>query len=229
MRFHTSLPFVLALSFAIGRVPADSSVDVDHLILAINRLDRGIEEFTRRTGVVPQRGGQHPGRGTENALVSLGGGHYLELLAPIASAPDSGSAIPFLQLTPAGWALHTSGIADLVARLRTAGFRVGDPTPGSRQRPDGRLLQWQTAGVTGAGFELAPFLIQWDSGSPHPSTTSPTGCSLERLELSEPQPAKLRRFFEVVGYPAPVQTGSRAMRLILLCPKGRVVFASPPG
>jgi hypothetical protein len=202
------------------------SVDVDHVILAINRLDRGIEEFTRLSGVVPQRGGQHPGRGTENALVSLGDGTYLEILAPIT--PDSSSeASRLTRLTPAGWALHSSDLGATVAQLRKASVEVVGPMAGSRRRPDGSLLQWQTATVTGAGLELAPFFIAWSASSPHPSTTSPTGCRLVSLELLEPEPSRLEAFFAAVGYHATIRKQDPSgMRLTLDCAKGRVSFVA---
>lgn len=224
------LPVLILASVAPPRshTPAAPGLDVDHIILAINHLDRGIEEFTRLTGVVPERGGQHPGRGTENALVSLGAGHYLEILAPMTPPSDSRSrADGFTRLTPAGWALHTSSLAAIIARLRTAAITVSGPIPGSRRRPDGTLLQWQTASVTGNGLELAPFFIEWRADSAHPSTTSPRGCRLEGLELLEPQPAHLEQFFAAIAYQATIRTQhQRGMRLTLDCPKGRVSFAS---
>jgi hypothetical protein len=207
-----------------SRQPGAPRVAVDHLILSIDRLDRGIEEFTRLTGVAPQRGGQHPGRGTENALVSLGDGHYLEILAPI-SLDSTGEAARFTRLTPAGWALHSSDLAATVAQLRKASIAVVGPTAGSRRKPDGTLLQWQTANAMGTGLELAPFFIAWDAGSTHPSSSSPSGCRLVSLELLEPESLQLEQFFAAVGYQATIRKqGPRGMRLTLDCPKGRVAF-----
>ena len=58
---------------------------VDHLVLAVNDLQRGIEWFEQKTGVRAVIGGRHPNRGTQNALVSLifgGSRQYLEIMAP---------------------------------------------------------------------------------------------------------------------------------------------------
>jgi len=201
-------------------------VDLDHVILGVPNLTAGIREFARLTGVTPQRGGRHPGPGTENALVSLGAGHYLELLAPIAASPDSAAA-GTVTLRPVGWALHTRWLDQLIGRLKDAGFEISGPNPGSRVTPDSTLLQWRTANVGGPGLALAPFFIEWAAGTPHPSTTSPGGCTLEALELSEPEPARLEALFHAAGYRLPVRKDSvRASRLVLDCPRGRVSF--PP-
>ena len=55
---------------------------LDHLILGVRDLDRGIDELENLTGVRASRGGRHQGLGTHNALISLGIRTYLEILAP---------------------------------------------------------------------------------------------------------------------------------------------------
>ncbi|MFI5311025.1 MAG: VOC family protein [Gemmatimonadales bacterium] len=204
--------------------PPPRDVDLDHIILSTPSLAQGIEEFTRLSGVVPKRGGQHPLAGTENALITLGSGHYLELLAPIVARSDSSNQ----HLTPTGWALHTTALPALIDRVRSAGLPLLGPLPGSREMPDGTLLQWRTANTGGAsGLELAPFFIEWAAGTPHPSTTSPEGCRLVKWELVASDTGKLQAFFRAAGYRADVRAGpTAARRLTIECPKGQVVFSS---
>jgi hypothetical protein len=225
MRTVLALLVIFAIVNPAGSQSPASDVALDHIILGIDRLDRGIEEFARLTGVDPQRGGEHPGRGTGNALVGLGGGAYLEILAPVGPPRESGPSTWPARLTASGWALRAANIESITGRLRAGSFEVAGPMAGSRKRPDGSILEWQTAGVRGPGLELAPFFIQWSASTAHPSTTSPGGCRVVSFELIAPDATRLDQFFAAAGYQAIVRTGrERGMRLTLQCPKGKVSF-----
>jgi len=220
-------PLLGALMLIPAPLPAQGSrADIDHIILAINNLDKGIAEFAERTGVTPQKGGEHPTGRTQNALVSLGNGHYLEILAPKSSEPNPDAVVPYRDLVVGGWALHGGALEPLLSGLKGAGFTPVGPIPGSRKQPNGSLLEWRTGNASGPGLSLAPFLIEWSAASPHPSTTSPGGCRLDGIELREPDPGPLQRFFTAVGYSGTVTRGERGMIVRLTCPKGRVVFAT---
>src|SRR5882724_5142484 len=89
---------------------------LDHILLGCNDLQRGIDFVEQRTGVRATFGGVHPGRGTQNALLSLGTsnaqekGRYLEIIAPDPqqSAADE-HATRLRKLTEPrliGWAAH---------------------------------------------------------------------------------------------------------------------------
>lgn len=204
-----------------AQAQGNERVGIDHLILRASSLRGGMEIFTRLTGITPKVGGQHPGRGTENALVSLGPDLYIEILAPITPAPPSDA------LQAAGWALHSNALEELITRVRAAGFDPVGPTPGSRRTPDGQLLEWRTAGVQGPGLELAPFVIEWGKATPHPAGTSPGGCTLAGVTVILPDTTRLGAFLTAAGVSTPLTVGpALALRFALDCPKGRVSFTS---
>ena len=207
-------------------VAASAGVGIDHLILGVDDLDRGMAEFAQRTGVTPVKGGVHPGRGTQNALASLGDGRYVEILAPSHEAGTTADVRTTSQtLTPVGWALHAADLPAAIAAIRAAGFTMSQIEPGARTRPDGVMLSWQTADVSGAGLDAAPFFIQWGRGTPHPSTQSPAGCRFASASLTEIDPAPLSKFLTAAGVSVSVATGTkRTMTIVLDCPAGQVTF-----
>jgi hypothetical protein len=230
MGASASIVLGIALSGVLSLIAMQNgaALDIDHVILGINDLGRGMQEFESRTGVRPKRGGEHPGRGTQNALVTLGNGHYLEILAPAASQPPTAereAALDHAQLTLVGWAIHTRAIGATVEQLRRAGFEVQGPVPGSRRAPDGTVLAWQSASVDPLG--LTPFFIEWSKDTLHPSTTSPAGCTLVKMELTHRTPGRLQSLFKAVGFSATISSGEPpSMKVTLDCPRGRVEFGS---
>ena len=217
------LALMIGADSAAAQTGQSMGIGLDHIILGTGDLAWGTKEFTRLTGVTPKFGGQHPGRGTQNALASLGDRTYLELLAPVTATSDA----PAKGLRPSGFALHTTDLPLVIQRLKSAGIPVTGPLPGSRLTPDGAMLRWQTANVGGPGLELAPFFIQWDAATTHPSASSPAGCRLHALEIVAPDTTSLHRFFSSAGYEVTLQTGANPlMRVSLDCPSGRVDFTS---
>ena len=210
-------------------VQADT-VRVDHLILGVNNLERGMDAFARLTGVRPVFGGRHPGRGTANALITLGDGTYLEILGPASTHKDS---IPpnlagLDSLTPIGWALGTRDLAGLGKRLQASQISVTPIQAGSRRKPDNSMLSWRTAAPTGTGLEAAPFFIEWGAGTAHPSTTSPAGCRLNRLVAYSPDPGPLTAMLRAAGVAVPVERGTAGLAFSLTCPHGNVSFQRKP-
>ena len=206
------------------------TVRVDHLILGVNNLERGTEAFARITGVRPVFGGRHPGRGTANALVTLGDGTYLEILGPASNHRDS---IPpnlagLDSLTPIGWALGTRDLDGLGKRLQASQISVTPIQAGSRRKPDNSMLSWRTAAPTGTGLEVAPFFIEWGAGTAHPSTTSPAGCRLNRLVAYSPDPGPLTAMLRAAGVAVPVEKGAAGLAFSLACPHGNVNFQRKP-
>jgi hypothetical protein len=204
------------------------TIDIDHVILGVTDLAYGTACFAALTGVTPAFGGEHPGRGTRNALVGLGPTLYLEILGAADPRPAAlDPKVRYAELTLAGWALATSSIEDVVGRLRTAGLHADDPVPGSRHAPDGTRLQWRTAVASGPGLEMAPFFIEWSADTVHPSAGAPAGCRLRSLEVETVDATPLQTCFAAVGFQPVLRTGrSDTMRLVMDSPRGLVTFSS---
>ena len=202
---------------------------IDHVILGDSDLQRGVDALEQRTGVRAAYGGAHPGRGTHNALLSLGAGRYLEIMAPDPQQQVSSPMIQELRalesLTPVGWAVAVGDVERVRGDLEGRGLRLSPTQPGSRARPDGTRLEWATFGVLAPDHPLAPFFIHWAAGTAHPSATSPAGCTLESLRLEDPNPADLQAIVDPLGLAVPVTEGAQSrIGMALSCPRGRIEF-----
>ena len=145
---------------------------MDHLLFACSDLDAGIRWFEATTGVAPEFGGVHTGRGTHNALVSLGThaagapdvspNVYLELIAPDpAQAGEGGGervkgdARYDFSFTKAGnggrlahWAASTDTLAEHQRAATADGatdWPLGEPFQMERKTPTGETLVWSLA------------------------------------------------------------------------------------
>jgi catechol 2,3-dioxygenase-like lactoylglutathione lyase family enzyme len=193
---------------------------LDHILLGCSDLQAGIAFVEQHTGVRAAFGGFHPGRGTQNALLSLsapaaqGPGRYLEIIAP--DPQQSGATSPLLdklkQLSEprlVGWAAHLrNNIEAFAAKLKQDGIAVEGPTPGSRKGHDGKELRWQTLTLKDDANGLLPFFIEWSATTAHPSTDAPTGCQLLRFELLTTDPATVAKLCAPLALEAPIAKAS---------------------
>ena len=206
---------------------------LDHLVVGVPRLDAGIASFERMTGVTAARGGQHPRRGTENALVSLGVGRYLELMAPRADAtrsPELDELRALEQPTIVAWAVAVSDMAAARQAIAGVGVTLGADTPGSRVTPSGATLEWTTADISAPQIAGTPFFIRWSAATEHPSTTAPTGCTLAALQVEDPAAAELSRVLNALRVSGvTVRRGEARITAALKCPKGLVRIVSRSG
>lgn len=202
---------------------------LDHLVYAVPDLDAAIDDLAQRLGVRAAVGGRHPGWGTHNALLSLGGDSYLEVIAPDPAQPvlDNPRAFDLDSVTAPllrTWAMRAPDIDARVAHARTAGFDPGNVEPGRRATTDGTTLEWRlTRAGRGRGDWLVPFLIDWGDAELHPARTSPPGCSLVELRAEHPQPGAVQPMLDAIGAGLVVQRGDRpALIATLDTPRGRV-------
>lgn len=145
-------------------------LQIDHVILVVTDLAAAAATLKERLGLASVPGGRHPGRGTANRIVPLGGS-YLEVMA--VADPVEAAASPFGR-----WALAVArdDLAPAALCLRTddltpvAGLLGEEPDPGRRVRPDGGVVAWRTVGLAGMhGPHRLPFVIEWSiDPSDHP-------------------------------------------------------------
>jgi hypothetical protein len=197
---------------------------LDHLILGCNDLDRGIELVQEKTGVRPAIGGVHPGRGTRNALLSLGERRYLEIIAPDPAQPE---IVHFPQIRAMtdprliGWAVHPPDIAAVAKHLRDTQIAFQGPDDGTRKRPDGRVLAWKTVTLADDRHGLLPFFIEWSTETVHPSMDAPARCRLEYFEIMSADPDELSLTLKRIGLDLPVQRSDKArLHALISGPKG---------
>ena len=203
---------------------------LDHILLGCTLLTSGIELVEKRTGVRAAFGGVHPGRGTQNALLSLGEKHYLEIIAldPLQSdAPDHYGVAKLIEPRLVGWAAHPGDLDSFATRLRDADIAFEGPNSGSRKRPDGRLLQWKTLNLKDDHAGLLPFFIEWSADTVHPSADSPAGCRIVRFEIAAPEPEQLSKTVAILGLDVKVIKAEHAqLRATIAGPKGELVLTS---
>lgn len=208
---------------------------IDHLLFGAPDLEQGIQAIQARLGVQPAYGGQHPGVGTHNALVSLGAGTYLEIIAP-----DPRQAVPASRL-PYGlahlqapclitWAIRPHDWDTYVTHLATLGMGAETQDRG-RTRPDGERIAWrstrlpspaivQQADMTG----LIPFAIEWQTAT-HPSATAPGALDLQSLTLQHPDLDTLQYAADCLELPVRTeQTKKPGMVAMIGTPAGIVVL-----
>lgn len=203
---------------------------LDHILLGCNDLDRGIAFVEIHTGVRAAFGGVHPGRGTRNALLALGGRRYLEIIAPdpqqnaVARFPEMKNMSEPRLLT---WAAHPLSIDTLAKHLRDAGVAFAGPSDGSRSRPDGKTLHWQTLDLKDDRHGLLPFFIQWSPDSTHPSVDAPPGCHLASFGILTPDPQELAKTLRLLELDAPIERSDKPLlRARIAGPQGQLDVTS---
>ena len=179
---------------------------LDHLVIAANSLEQGVEFVRSTLGVEIPKGGVHQTMGTHNHLMQLGNESYLEVIAidPDGLVPnrprwfnlDESLMRESLRQQPRliTWVMNTH---DIESTKDQSDFAIGTPTELSRDN-----LRWKIA-LTEDGRLLAqgmlPYLIQWQS-QPHPSNAmADLGCRLLELQVFHNRPEWLRSMLSSIG------------------------------
>ncbi|MGW3263292.1 VOC family protein [Streptomyces sp. NPDC001056] len=202
---------------------------LDHLVLATPDLDATVAEFARRTGVTPAPGGAHPGHGTRNHLVGLGGRAYLEIVGPDPEQPGPVGERPFgVDRLPGPcvltWAISPPDLDEAIAAARARGYDPGPAHPMSRRTPDGTVLRWRlTGGEQAHPSGLVPFLIDWGD-SRHPAASGLPVTPLLTVSATAPGPEEVRGPLTALGTRLALAKGPEALTFTVDTPNGPVTF-----
>lgn len=201
---------------------------IDHLVYATPDLAQGIQRVEQLLGVRAIPGGQHPGAGTRNALISLGDQTYLEIIGPDPDQPKPSRPRRFSideLKSPrlVTWAAKETDLAQVVANAKRLGVELGQVQSGSRRRPDGMMLSWKlTISQELNAGGVIPFFIDWGN-TDHPAASLPKGCRLISLSAEHPDASRVQRVLAGLGLELAVKPGpSAALVATISTPRGTV-------
>lgn len=187
------------------------SLAIDHFIIAARTRDEGIAALeTALPSAKMVIGGQHIRMGTHNALLNLGGGIYIEVIAPDPSLPrpsrprwfslDEATMQERLEKGPhlIHWAVRTNSIAETTKLTSLLG-----PIE-SMQRGD---LKWLITIPEDGKLPMdgcLPTVLEWQRGG-HPCERLPASeWALSNFSISHPKPEIISPFMRDVQQGSPL-------------------------
>ena len=217
---------------------------VDHLVVAADTLDHGVQWCEATLGVTPRAGGVHPLMGTHNRLLQISSEGfpraYLEIIAIDPDAPPPGRHRWFdlddatmhdaVRERPrlVHFVARTADATSALKALQRLGIDRGALVQAERPTPEG-LLRWRIS-VRADGQRLfygaLPTLIQWDAVHPA-DAMPPSGVSLQSLHVRHPRVADLQAAHAAIGLEGvTAEQGAPNLAATLATPKGPVVLES---
>lgn len=208
---------------------------VDHVVILVGDLPGATRRY-EELGFAVEAGGEHPGWGTENALIPLADGSYLELLAahdpalaarhPLWQRPGGGMRAPGEY---GGFAVGSSDVSADAAAIRSRGLALEGPLAGSRLRPDGWEVRWRLAFPRAAGL---PFII--GDETPREVRIAPpvrglgTAATIDEVGVLVRDLARATRTFErFLGIPAAHGRRGRRHHASFQTPLGQILLRGP--
>ena len=188
------------------------TVALDHLGLVAGDLTNGAAEFKAMTGVDLGPGGHHPKMATHNRLLSIGGGSYLELIAPDPESASPARARWFGldnmkaedQVSLRFWMIRVDNLDDALNLARQSGLDLGGSEDLSRGTLQWRLSVPRTGILPLDGAE--PILIEWPEGVHPTSTMEDAGVVLKNLTVRHPNASAVAAFVKDLGSSLPKVT-----------------------
>lgn len=208
-------------------------LDLDHIVIAAETVEAGVDFVRSRLGVDVPPGGRHETMGTHNRLMALGGYRYLEIIAadPDRPAPpwprwfslDEPAMRARLAVRPrlVAWVARST---DLAVTAAACPVHLGTVTDMRRGDVRWRMVVPGDGALREGG--CLPLCIQWPGGLPPTGAMADLGCRLERLTLAHPQPARLTSLLAAFGADGLAETvlgDAPALRAVLTRPDGETV------
>ena len=225
----------------VGQAPSEGSdpgtppmtASIDHILWAAPDLDEAIAAFHSMTGVRPAPGGDHPGRGTRNALAALGPAAYLEIIAPDPAQDLTGT---FGAKLLSGELSGLIGVMLASVDLKRAAdlfdarkCRYAGPFDAERVMPNGKTLRWRLLIPERTPWGLcAPAVIDW-LDTPNPAIGAPAGCRLACYRIGHPDGNSLADLYREFGAPLDVFRSDRPIQIAeLASPIGPITLTGTP-
>ncbi|WP_135853709.1 VOC family protein [Halorussus salinus] len=207
---------------------------LDHVPFAYHDLDEITAEFDR-LGLSPDYGGVHDNGVTHMAVLGFDDRSYVELIAERGDGDhDFWPEYIRADAGPADWCVRVPDIVAECKRYLDAGYAVRGPLYGSRERDDGRLVEWDRAEF-GGDDGLLPFAIE--DRTPLSARVAPsesvaggplTGLGQVVLGVADLD-AAVRRFREHHRFPEPVEETVPRFGTVASFPGRPVALAAPEG
>lgn len=208
---------------------------IDHVVILVGDLPAATRRY-EELGFAVEAGGEHPGWGTENALIPLADGSYLELLAardpalaarhPLWQRPGGGMRSPGEY---GGFAVGSSDVSADAAAIRARGLALEGPVEGSRLRPDGRQVRWRLAFPKASGL---PFIIEDET--PREVRIAPparglgAAAAIDEVEVLVRDLARATQAYErLLGDPAVHRKRARRHHASFQTPLGQILLRHP--
>ncbi len=117
---------------------------LDHIVILVDNLNLANQDYTD-LGFAVVAGGEHTDGVTQNALIALEDGSYIELLNFLMPPPEDHLFARGAHSAEGviAYALLPDNISADIDRARRRGLHIQGPLDGGRTRPDGVELLWQ--------------------------------------------------------------------------------------
>ena len=200
---------------------------IDHIVYAVPNLHEAVETFNARLGVTAHIGGRHLNRGTHNALVNLGKGAYLELIAVDHDnhnfVGNRWMGIDLLdKARVVRWSMRSEDINRDARWLRMKAPNLSTIVEGSRLTTDGDELAWKmTLPGSSPMVEIIPFFTDWSESSFHPCDRLVEEVELLSISITGSRVRDLEFFQADLNFPLKLVEAQEArIRIEIKTPSG---------